>query len=159
MTKTHQYKATIVWTGNSGSGTSDYKSYERSHLIEIGNKPDILGSADPAFRGDANRHNPEDLLLSSLSSCHMLWYLHLCSAEGIIVLEYTDYAEGIMIEKNDGSGHFREVTLHPRIKVKEHTMLEKAYALHEKANKFCFIANSVRFPVKHEPIIDVMKVS
>ncbi|MBB6369064.1 OsmC family protein [Chryseobacterium shigense] len=151
MGKEHHYKATISWTGNTGTGTSSYRNYERSHTIQVENKALIEGSSDPAFRGDKTRHNPEDLLLSSLSSCHMLWYLHFCSEEGIIVTHYTDEATGIMEETADGSGHFTSVTLHPTVIVQEKSMIERAGELHHKANQFCFIARSVNFPVKHIP--------
>ncbi len=153
MNKEHHYKTTIEWTGNQGTGTDNYRNYERSHTISVENKPIIEGSSDPAFRGDKTKHNPEDMLLSSLSSCHMLWYLHFCSVEGIIVTAYTDNATGIMIEETNGSGHFSEVTLNPTVTVSDESMIEKAKELHHKANEFCFIAKSVNFPVKHIPVV------
>lgn len=150
MQKLHSYKTTVIWTGNKGTGTDHYKNYERSHRVEIAQKPVIECSSDPAFLGDPEKFNPEELLVSSLSSCHMLWYLHLCSAAGVIVLDYKDIATGIMEETEDGSGHFIEVTLNPVVKVKEESMITKAEELHQKAHKLCFIANSVNFPVKHK---------
>src|SRR5438876_4302383 len=122
MNGKHHYKVTIRWTGNSGSGTANYRAYERSHLILIDNKANILGSSDPAFRGEKNKHNPEDLLISSLSSCHMLWYLHLCSEAGVVVVDYIDTATGIMVETPNGGGHFTEVTLNPIVFVAENSM-------------------------------------
>nr|WP_315035205.1 OsmC family protein [uncultured Chryseobacterium sp.] len=153
--KSHHYKAKIQWTGNKGKGTSGYRDYERSHAISIESKIVIEGSSDPSFRGDKTKHNPEELFLSSLSSCHMLWYLHFCSEEGIIVTDYTDEATGIMAETANGSGHFTEATLHPIVVVSEESMIEKAKLLHHKANEYCFIANSVNFPVKHQSNIRV----
>ncbi|WP_050022501.1 MULTISPECIES: OsmC family protein [Chryseobacterium] len=151
--KTHHYKTTIQWTGNKGKGTSGYRDYERSHSISVENKTTIEGSSDPAFRGDKTKYNPEEMFLSSLSSCHMLWYLHFCSEAGVIVTEYMDEATGIMAETADGSGHFTEVTLHPVVTVTEESMMEQAKQLHHKANQFCFIANSVNFSIKHMPTI------
>jgi organic hydroperoxide reductase OsmC/OhrA len=151
MNGQHYYKATIQWTGNKGTGTDSYENYERSHQIIMENKSDILGSSDPAFRGDKTKHNPEDLLVSALSACHMLWYLHLCSEAGVIVLDYTDNATGIMVETSNGGGQFTEVTLNPNVVVKENAMLAKANELHKKANELCFIARSVNFPVRHKP--------
>ena len=151
MNKEHRYNAQIRWTGNIGNGTETYRSYERNYQIQIENKPDILGSSDPAFLGDKTKHNPEDLLVASLSSCHMLWYLHLCAEAGIIVIDYMDNAQGIMVETLKGGGKFSEVTLHPIVTVKEPGMIEKANELHKRANELCFIANSVSFPVKHNP--------
>ncbi len=151
MKHQHQYQATIQWTGNKGTGTDSYRSYEREHTIHISDKVAIVGSSDPAFRGDKTKHNPEDLFLSSLASCHMLWYLHLCSEAGIIVVDYIDHATGIMTETSNGGGKFTEVTLHPIVTVTELSMVNEANKLHEKANELCFIANSVNFPVKHSP--------
>lgn len=151
MTKVHQYQTNLIWTGNKGSGTMDYRSYDRSYVISIPNKPDIQGSSDSAFMGDKAKHNPEDLLVSSLSSCHMLWYLHLCSQNGIVILDYKDNAVGKMSENADGSGHFTEVVLHPVVVINNEEHIEKANGLHEEANRMCFIANSCNFPVKHEP--------
>ena len=149
--KSHHYLTNLEWTGNTGRGTGSYAGYKRDYTISAGGKAKIGGSSDPAFRGDASRYNPEELLVASLSSCHMLWYLHLCSEAGVIVTAYTDAAEGIMAETPEGSGHFTEVVLCPRVWVTEEAMFEKAQELHHDANKLCFIANSVSFPVKHEP--------
>jgi organic hydroperoxide reductase OsmC/OhrA len=157
MEKLHRYKAEIKWTGNKGSGTDHYTHYERDFNISIGDKPIIHGSSDPAFLGDENKYNPEDMLVSALSSCHMLWYLHLCSIEGVVVVEYTDHATGIMEERKDGSGCFTEVVLNPRVIVSLESMLTKATELHAVANQMCFIANSVNFPIKHHPEIIVSK--
>lgn len=151
MAKEHQYQATLTWAGNKGSGTMDYRSYDRSYIISIDNKPDILGSSDSPFLGDKTKHNPEDLLLSSLSSCHMLWYLHLCSQNEIIVMEYKDSPVGKMTENPDGSGHFTEVVLHPVVVITDQSQVEKANALHDDAHRMCFIANSCNFPIRHEP--------
>jgi len=153
--KQHSYTSQIVWTGNNGTGTDHYKNYERSHTIKVTNKPIIEGSSDPAFRGDSAKYNPEDLLLSAVSSCHMLWYLHLCTTQHIIVEEYIDNAEGIMLEEHDGKGYFTQVTLRPVVIVKTEDMVEKAIELHNKANEYCFIANSVNFPIRHCPIVRV----
>jgi organic hydroperoxide reductase OsmC/OhrA len=152
MNGQHHYNATIKWTGNKGTGTDNYRNYERSLRIIIENKSDILCSSDPAFRGDKTKHNPEDLLVSSLSSCHMLWYLHLCSEAGVIVTQYEDNAIGIMLETSNGGGQFSEITLNPIVTVTEQSMIDKANELHKKANEFCFIANSVNFPVRHNPV-------
>ncbi len=154
MGKHHSYRTTVQWTGNKGIGTSGYRQYERSHTISVENKPDIPASSDPAFLGDTTRYNPEELLVASLSSCHMLWYLHLCSEAGVIVTDYTDNATGIMLEGSDGGGRFTDVTLRPRVIVKESSMVERAKNLHKNANDLCFIANSVNFKVGHIPIIE-----
>jgi organic hydroperoxide reductase OsmC/OhrA len=148
--KRHNYSLTVNWTGNTGEGTNGYKSYERSHEIVVEGKEIIKGSSDPAFLGDSTKHNPEDLLLASISSCHMLWYLHLCSDAGILVSNYTDNAKGTMEETADGGGKFTSVTLYPTITLKNVEQIDAANALHTKANALCFIANSLNFKVKHE---------
>ncbi len=149
--KQHHYKTTLNWTGNKGTGTSNYKAYERAHTISAEGKPDLLGSSDPSFRGDPSRYSPEDSLVGALSACHMLWYLHLCAVNQVIVIDYKDEASGTMAEHKDGSGEFTEVILRPLVTVKEHSMIVKANELHHEANKMCFLARSMKFPVKHEP--------
>lgn len=155
MNRQHHYKTVVTWTGNKGEGTVRYTGYDRDHVISIPGKPDLLGTSDPAFRGDPSRHSPEDLLVAALSGCHMLWYLHLCTTHGVVVTAYRDEASGIMDENSDGSGQFREVVLRPVVTVQHESMIEKAQALHKEANKMCFIARSVKFPVLHEPTANV----
>lgn len=154
--KEHHYKATITWVGNQGTGTSNYRAYSRDHEIAANGKPTILASSDPSFRGDSARYNPEELLVSSLSSCHLLWYLHLCSVNGVVVVDYKDEATGTMEETADGSGRFKEVILYPVVTVADATMIEKANNLHHEANKMCFIANSCNFPIYHQPTCIVL---
>lgn len=149
--KPHQYTSKVTWTGNRGAGTMDYRAYGRNFDIDITGKVKILGSSDSAFNGDNERHNPEDLLLSAVSSCHMLWYLHLCATNGIIVLEYEDMAEGTLMENEDGSGHFTTITLHPTVKLAAGNDIALAERLHTEAGKMCFIANSLNFPIQYAP--------
>jgi organic hydroperoxide reductase OsmC/OhrA len=148
--KEHKYHTQLQWIGNTGKGTESYRAYERAFDISAAGKDIISGSSDPSFRGDKTKYNPEELFLASLSSCHMLWFLHFCSESAVVVLEYSDSSTGIMMESEDGNGKFTEVILHPRVKVREEWMIEKIEALHEKASRFCFIANSCNFPVRHE---------
>lgn len=152
MSNHHNYATTIKWTGNKGAGTIKYDAYERAHTWSIEGKPDILCSSDTPFRGDGTKHNPEDMLLASLSSCHMLWYLHLCADAGVIVTDYTDNATGVLTMDAPGGARFTEVVLHPLVTVTDASMIEKANALHDEAHKKCFIAASVNFEVKHEPV-------
>ena len=150
--KTHQYQIKMEWTGNTGHGTASYRGYSRDHLYSTPDKMiDLPGSSDPSFRGDKTRYNPEELLVGALSSCHMLWYLHLCSVHKVVVTAYVDHATGVMEETTNGGGRFREVTLYPEVTVAEEKMLEKATALHHQASQLCFIANSCNFPVLHQP--------
>ncbi len=155
MSKVHQYNTSVTWTGNEGNGTSDYKSYSRNHVIAATGKPEIPGSSDPAFRGDGSRYNPEDSLVAACSACHMLWYLHLCAVNQVVVVSYHDKASGTMVENPDGSGQFREIILRPEVTVTHVSMKEKALALHAEAHKFCFLARSVNFPILHQPEIRI----
>lgn len=151
MNRLHHYEIKVNWTGNTGKGTKDYKAYSRNHDINSPGKPTINASSDPSFLGDKNRYNPEELFLAALSSCHMLWYLHLCAEAGVVVVSYTDAATGTM-EENENGGVFTGVALHPEVIVTEKSMLEKASALHHAANAKCYIANSCNFSVKHNPV-------
>ena len=147
MAHTHNYRVDVEWTGNKGSGTFDYRSYSRSHLIKVDGKPQIYASSDSKFRGEIDKHNPEDLFVASISGCHMLWYLHLCADQGVIVLKYEDHAEGSMIINPGGDGFFERVVLKPSIIISPESSAEMAESLHEDAHKKCFIANSCNFPI------------
>lgn len=153
MNREHHYRTLLEWTGNTGEGTATYRGYERAHTIQAEGKPMIAASSDPSFRGDAARYNPEELFLASLSGCHMLWYLHLCSDAGVVVTAYVDEAEGVMEETASGAGRFTSVTLKPKVTVRGQSMVAAAESLHAKANEMCYIANSVNFRVHHVPEI------
>jgi organic hydroperoxide reductase OsmC/OhrA len=149
MAREHHYAAHLVWTGGAQGPTKDYASYSREHVVRIEGKPDLVGSADPHFRGDPERHNPEDWLVAALSACHMLTYLAICARKGIAVVSYEDAASGTMALEG-GGGHFTEVVLRPRVTLAAGSDARAAEALHEDAHKYCFIAASVNFPVRHE---------
>ncbi|MDQ6756744.1 MAG: OsmC family protein [Bacteroidota bacterium] len=155
MSKEHHYSLTVKWTGNTGEGTNNYTAYNRSHSISSVNKMEIECSSDPSFRGDKTKYNPEELLVASLSACHMLSYLHLCAEVGVIVTDYSDDATGTMLQTNDGGGHFTEVTLYPEVTIANESMISKAIELHHTANQRCFIASSCNFPVHHKPTIKI----
>ncbi len=153
MTRSHHYHVTTRWTGNRGSGTLDYRAYSRDHVISVkGKSPGIHASSDPLFRGDGTRINPEELFVASISSCHMLWYLHLAAVNDIVVLEYEDLAEATMEESEDGAGYFTSVVLKPTITIAG-TQVQRARELHAEAGKKCFIANSVNVPITYVPEI------
>ncbi len=152
--KTHRYQVETRWTGNLGSGTSNYRAYSRNHEIFVTGKAKVIrGSSDPAFRGDASRYNPEEMLVASLSTCHMLWYLHLCSGAGIVITSYSDGASAAMTENPNGSGEFTEVVLHPQVTITEAARVPEAIAIHHMAHEMCYIARSVNFPVRCEPAV------
>ncbi|BFI96679.1 MAG: OsmC family protein [Rhodanobacter sp.] len=154
MSHTHRYRVDVVWTGNRGSGTDGYRNYSRNHVIRVPGKPELAGSSDPTFRGDATKHNPEDMLVAALSTCHMLSYLHMATVAGVVVVAYDDAAEGTMVTEGDG-GRFAEVVLRPVVAIRADSDPVKALAAHEAAHHACFIANSVNFPVRCEPRIVV----
>jgi organic hydroperoxide reductase OsmC/OhrA len=149
----HHYAVEVRWTGNLGEGTRSYKSYARTHDIISGSKPVIAGSSDLAFRGDADRWNPEDLMVAAVSACHKLWYLHLCAVAGVNVVTYVDHAQGVMVEDEQRGGYFTGVALKPDVTITADSDAAKAAALHHDAHEKCFIANSVNFPIRCEPSI------
>lgn len=149
MAREHHYHVTVRWTGNRGTGTTSYTAYDRDGEMQADGKPTVALSADPAFRGDAARWNPEELLLASASACHKLWYLHLCADAGIIVEAYEDAAEGTMVE--GARGRFTQITLKPHVTLRDPTDTERATALHHQAHDACYVANSLNFPVSCEP--------
>jgi len=152
--KAHTYAVKVVWTGNTGEGTSGYQAYKRDFTVQTQGKPQLLGSADPAFRGDPGRWNPEDLLLASISACHKLWYLHLCAVNNVTVVEYVDGAEGRMVEgEGQRKGHFVDAVLRPQVVVTADSDVELAMRLHDDAHHECFIANSVNFPIRCEAVV------
>lgn len=153
MARELTFTSRIVWTGNKGSGTSGSKDYTRDFAVRPEGKPEIAGTTAPAFGGDPGRYDPEDMLVSALSSCHMLWYLHLASEAGVVVTSYEDAPMGTMPLGRGGAGQFSEVVLRPRIAITAASDAEKARALHEKAHEMCYIARSVNFPVRCEPEI------
>ena len=148
MAHAHSYRATISWRGE----TRDYKNYSREYSVAVPGKPTYKASADAAFGGDPKLHNPEDLLLISLSTCHMLSYLAVCARIGIVVTAYEDTAEGTMAIK-DKRMRFTDVLLRPRVTVEPGADVAKAEAAHARAHDECFIANSVNFPVRHEATV------
>ena len=148
----HHYSLAVRWTGNLGSGTSSYREYSRDHDVEIPGLPVLKGSADPTFHGDRSRYNPEQLLLTALSQCHMLSFLHVAVRHGVVVLSYEDNASGLMRVNRDGSGQFENVTLRPRVEVADPVHVGLAEEMHRQANQVCFIARSVNFPVMHVPV-------
>lgn len=151
----HDYKAHLIWDGNLGDGTSTYTGYGRKYRLQIDGKPDLMGSADPIFRGDANVYNPEDLFVAALSSCHLLSYLALCARSKINVIAYEDEASGTLLLRPDGGGKFESVTLRPKVTLAPGADEKRALELHETAHDLCFIAASVSIPVLHEPQIRV----
>ncbi|MFV2102317.1 OsmC family protein [Micromonospora sp. LOL_024] len=151
---THSYAAVVTWTGNRGTGTSGHRDYGRDHDVTAVGPAPIAGSADPAFRGDPARWNPEQLLVASLAQCHMLTYLHLCTIAGVAVTRYVDRARATMLAWSDG-GRFEEVVLAPTVTVADPAMAQRAASLHDDAHRACFVANSVNFTVRHEPTVAV----
>ncbi len=151
--KDHHYATSLRWTGNRGTGTRGYRDYDRSYTLSANGKPELEGSSDPTFRGEKAKWNPEEMLLSALSSCHMLSYLHQCADAGIMVLDYTDDASGTMELSADGAGRFTGVVLRPRVMVSDGVDLKTAEHLHHAAHEKCFIANSVNFPVTCEAVV------
>jgi organic hydroperoxide reductase OsmC/OhrA len=149
--KSQQFTSTIVWTGNRGEGTRTYRGYDRTWDIAISGKAVVHCSNDPQLGGDPSKMNPEELLLTALASCHMLWYLHLASDAGIVVTAYKDEPMGEGETLKNGAGRFTSAVIRPEITVRAGADLVLAAALHERVHEFCFIARSVNFPIRYEP--------
>jgi organic hydroperoxide reductase OsmC/OhrA len=155
----HHYAIDLEWQGDRGDGTASYRAYGRQHAVRAeGKLHEIAGSSDRAFHGDRDRWNPEELALAALSQCHMLSYLHVATVHGVVVVGYTDAATATMREDGRGGGRMVEAVLRPRVVVAEPGMRERADALHREASEKCFIAASVNFPVRHEPVAVVRGV-
>jgi len=152
--RSHAYNAHLIWDGNLGDGTASYAGYGRQYRVVIDGKPELAGSANPAFRGEGGKHDPEDLFLAAISSCHMLSYLALCARNGVRVVAYEDRASGTLVLDASGGGKFEEVTLRPRVTIAD-SDVERAAKLHDKAHELCFIANSCSVPIRHEATIHV----
>lgn len=152
----HEYVARLIWDGNLGQGTASYAGYGRQYRVLMAGKPDLAGTADPTFRGEAHKHNPEDLFLAAISGCHMLSYLALCARKGVRVLAYEDEAYGRMVVDAKGGGKFEEVSLRPRVTIEGEEHVALAEQLHETAHEECFIANSCSVPIRHEPTIQTV---
>ena len=150
MDKQHRYELSVEWTGNRGEGTASYRSYGRDCVISAEHAAEIAGSADPAFRGNPSRWNPEQLLLAAAAQCHMLSYLHQAAVNGVVVTRYVDHPTAVMTEDGDGGGAFTEITLHPVVSVTDEAMVELAGSLHPAASRGCFVASSLSVPVRHE---------
>ena len=155
----HSYSVDVTWTGAGEAGTSTYTSYGRDHELTSGAKLPLPGTSDPGFRGDPARWSPEDLVVGALAQCHMLWFLHLAAAAGVVVVGYTDGASGTMRIESAGHGQFTEVVLRPRVTVRNHVLADGRPVtdglladLHHRAHEHCFVARSVNFTVRHEPV-------
>lgn len=155
MNITHDYDIAITWTGNTGEGTKNIRSYSRNHDVDASGLPSIASSSDPAFRGDPTRWNPEQLYIASIAQCHMLWYLGLAANAGVTVTAYEDHPTGTMIEEPSGAGQFEQVTLHPVVTITRDSDPLLAKRLHEQVADYCFIARSVNTPIHHEVTVKV----
>ena len=153
MAKIHEFPSHVVWTGNRGSGTSAYKAYDRTWDMAVEGKATVHCSNDPMLGGDPSKYNPEDMLIAAVSSCHMLWYLHLCSVAGVTVTSYVDDPVGIGESEPSGKGKFIEAVLRPKITITKESDAEKAVSIHDEIHNYCFIARSVSFPIRFEVTI------
>jgi organic hydroperoxide reductase OsmC/OhrA len=159
LPRTHSYELTVTWTGERGSATRGYRDFGRAHEITASGLPPLLGSADPVLRGDRDRWSPAQLLVAALAQCHLLSYLYVCAGAGVVVAGYSDSPTGRLLRTPDGGGHFTDLVLRPRVAVTSPEMTRRALELHADAHRLCFIAQSVNFPIRHEPLIEVAAVS
>ena len=149
----HYFKASLQWNLKSEADFKSKKIYTKNHTISFEGKESISVSAAKVFKGDPTLVNPEDLLLSSVTSCHMMSYLYVCQQNNIEILSYQDHSEAILEVNSDGSGKITKIILNPTIKIKDESKIDLAISLHKKANQLCFIANSCNFPILHHPSV------
>lgn len=147
----HSFKAHLSWQKHPQAGDINLRRQLKNHTVQIEGKETLHLSAAKAFKGDSNLLNPEDLLLSSLMSCHMLSYLYVCGQHQIEVVNYEDSAEAFLEVYEDGSGKIVKVILNPIVGLKDASQAEIAMSLHGEARKLCFIANSCNFEMVHQP--------
>ena len=152
MPNVHRYTADLEWSGAAQGPTTDYRTYSREFVLRLPGKVELRGSSDPHFVGDPTLHNPEDLLLAAVASCHLLSWLSLCARQGVRVLSYRDQPEATMAWTGETFA-FTEVVLHPRATIHADDDVAAAIALHEEAHRVCFIARSVAFPIHCKPQI------
>ena len=155
MANTHQYESRLEWKGNLGTGTATYAGYDREYTVAIEGKPELRGSADPMFKGNKDLHNPEDLFVAAISSCHMLSYLALCARKGVSVVSYKDDARGTLELDSKGGGKFSEVNLNPLVVIADAANQALAISLHEEAHKQCYIASSCSVPIHHKATVRI----
>ncbi len=146
----HRFKVDLEWSSKESNSLDKIGRTIKNHIVKIDGKEILNISAAKSFKGDATLYNPEDLLLSSLASCHMMSYLYCCSTHKIEILSYTDHAEALLEVSDDGAGRIVQVLLHPVVVIADPSQIDLALSLHTKANELCFIANSCNFPVVHQ---------
>jgi organic hydroperoxide reductase OsmC/OhrA len=144
-----EHHATIHWQKTTAS--FGYEDYNRDHEWRFDDGFTVVdASAAPAFRGTAERVDPEEAFVAALSSCHMLTFLAICSRKKIVVESYVDDAVGHLEKNTEGQLVITRVELHPRIafgagQAPDAGVLRE---LHESAHKACFLANSVKTDVR-----------
>ncbi|PID53953.1 MAG: peroxiredoxin [Micrococcales bacterium] len=150
MPTDHIFTADVFWKGNLGTGTSGYDDYSRNHEVRSGLAPVLVASSEEAFAGDPERWNPEQLLISAVAQCHMLWALDIAARNGVVIVAYRDHACGVLEINHDGSGQIREVWLRPEVVVAQDQMVERMDKIHAMAHRMCFIARSIKAEVHIE---------
>jgi organic hydroperoxide reductase OsmC/OhrA len=142
-----EHKATIKWSRAGKDFT--YKTYSRDHVWSL-NGNDVPASATTAYLGSPNRVDPEAALVAALSSCHMLTFLALAANKGFVVDSYEDAAVGHLEKNAQGKLAVTRVELHPKIAFggTKQPGAADLDALHDKAHRECFIANSVTTDVR-----------
>jgi len=147
-----EHHASVVWTRRSPDFT--YDSYNRAHEVRFKNGAIALrASSAPEFRGDADRINPEEAFVASLSGCHMLTFLAICARKRLTPNSYEDDAVGVLEKGPDGKLWISRAILRPRVCFASGAVVdgEVLAKIHHKAHQECFIANSVKTSVTIEP--------
>ncbi|MDW5291019.1 OsmC family protein [Formosa sp. PL04] len=153
MLTTFQFKIQNHWDLETALIEKQSGGSLKTHQVFLEDGKTFEVSAAKAFKGDASKYNPEELLMAALSSCHFMSYIYVCEQAGIFILKYSDNVEGFLKLNDDGSGAFTKIILKPKVTIKTVELKELAEALHTKAGRLCFIANSCAFEIEYKPRI------
>ena len=150
MVGRHVYRTSLSWDGSTADG---YAAYDRGHTVEAAPARTVLSlSSDPAFRGDAELLNPEQLLVAAASSCQLLSFLAIAARSGVDVRSYRDETEAVMPE-DDEPMRITRIVLRPAVVVAAGIPEERVLRIVEKAHEECYVANSLSAQVVLEPTI------
>jgi organic hydroperoxide reductase OsmC/OhrA len=153
MAEEHVFETRLEYPADKAQKLPPDPDFSRDNRLIVEGHPEMPGALPAALGGHNRGYSPEDLMILSLSECHCLTYLRLAQKNRLAIRRYEDRATGRLGKNAAGMTQLLEVVLRPRVTVARGTDLAAARTLHERAHHHCFMANSVNFPVLHEPEI------
>ena len=147
------HRMTLRWSRDGGPYARN--NYNSAHTIRFEGGQSVVSSAAPEFGGDAAQTDPEELLVASLSSCHMLTFLAVAANRGYVLDAYEDDAEGTLGKNEQGVTFLAHATLRPKVTFSgdKRPTPEEYEQLHARAHRGCFMANSVKTAMVVQPAI------